>query len=297
MVTTGPAGPQGEVGPQGEAGPAGATGPQGPAGTAGSGTDSQTLTASALSSANTLTLAISDGNTVTLDLSALAGGGSSTDSQTLNASALSAGSTLTLAISDGNTVTLDLSSLAVTADSDNDTKIQVEEASDDDTIRFDTAGIERMVISPSGYVGISKDSGLLAPLSVNVSSTVTEARLLDLISNNHRYLSLLQPNTTLNSDPFTWSTPNAIQWRVDAIDAMIVNASGNVGIGTTSPVQTLTVDGSARITEHFYDSFNAAGTSGQVLSSTGTGTNWIDFSLDKLVDADSDTQIQVQVVG
>ena len=262
--------------------------------TGGTGTDSQTLTASALSANNTMTLAISNGNTITLDFSTL-NAASSTDSQTLRFGSATTTQT-TLDITDGNSLTLQASGslsfnqtgtdtleLVVTQtdatlliDADGNTQVQVEEGSNDDTIRFDTAGLERMVITPTGNVGIGKTTGLSAPLSVNVSSTVTEARLLDLISNDSRNLSLLQPNTAIGSDPFTWATPNAIQWRIDTTDAMIIDASGNVGIGTTSPVQNLTVDGSARITEGLFDSFNQAGKLGQVLSSTATGTNWID---------------------
>ncbi len=40
------------------------------------------------------------------------------------------------------------------ADSDNDTKIQVEESSDEDKIRFDVAGSEAMIIDAAGQVGI-----------------------------------------------------------------------------------------------------------------------------------------------
>ena len=40
------------------------------------------------------------------------------------------------------------------ADSDGDTKIQVEESSDEDKIRFDTGGSQRMVITDAGKVGI-----------------------------------------------------------------------------------------------------------------------------------------------
>ena len=64
-------GPAGPAGPRGPAGAQGLTGPQGPAGVGTSGTDSQTLRVSALSSGNTVTIAISHGNTETLDLSAL----------------------------------------------------------------------------------------------------------------------------------------------------------------------------------------------------------------------------------
>ena len=50
--------------------------------------------------------------------------------------------------------------------------------------------------------------------------------------------------------------------------------SGNLGIGTTYPTRNLHVSGDARITGAIYDSGDMAGTSGQVLTSTGTGTQW-----------------------
>ena len=53
---------------------------------------------------------------------------------------------------------------------------------------------------------------------------------------------------------------------------------GNVGIGTTSPSQKLHVAGNARVTGAYYDSNNLPGTSGQVLSSTATGTDWVSLS-------------------
>ena len=40
-----------------------------------------------------------------------------------------------------------------TQDADGDTKIQVEEGTDDDTIRFDTAGVEMAIVSSGGGVG------------------------------------------------------------------------------------------------------------------------------------------------
>jgi hypothetical protein len=51
-------------------------------------------------------------------------------------------------------------------------------------------------------------------------------------------------------------------------------AAGLVGIGTTVPTQTLHVQGNARITGAFRDSTNSTGTTGQVLQSTETGTQW-----------------------
>ena len=56
-------------------------------------------------------------------------------------------------------------------------------------------------------------------------------------------------------------------------ERMRINFTG-VGIGTTNPSQSLHVQGNARVTGAIYDSTNSPGTSGQVLQSTVTGTQW-----------------------
>ena len=43
-------------------------------------------------------------------------------------------------------------------DADNDTLVQVEEGNDEDMIRFDTAGTQRMIIADDGNVGIGVDA-------------------------------------------------------------------------------------------------------------------------------------------
>jgi hypothetical protein len=58
-------------------------------------------------------------------------------------------------------------------------------------------------------------------------------------------------------------------------EKMRITPTGNVGIGTDAPSQKLHVTGNVRVTGAYYDSNNEAGTSGQVLSSTGTGTDWV----------------------
>ena len=52
----------------------------------------------------------------------------------------------------------------------------------------------------------------------------------------------------------------------------------NLGVGTLSPSQRLHVSGNIRVTGAYYDSSNSAGSSGQVLSSTGSGTDWVSLS-------------------
>jgi hypothetical protein len=49
----------------------------------------------------------------------------------------------------------------------------------------------------------------------------------------------------------------------------------NLGVGTLVPSQRLHVSGNVRVTGAYYDSSNSAGSSGQVLSSTGSGTAWV----------------------
>jgi len=51
--------------------------------------------------------------------------------------------------------------------------------------------------------------------------------------------------------------------------------NGNFGIGLNNPSYTLDVAGSGHLSGAYYDASNASGTSGQVLSSTGTSTKWI----------------------
>jgi len=62
--------------------------------------------------------------------------------------------------------------------------------------------------------------------------------------------------------------------RNDASIAMFSDA-GNVGIGTTTPTSRLTVAGDVYITGALRDSTNSAGTTGYVLQTTGSGTQWV----------------------
>lgn len=57
-------------------------------------------------------------------------------------------------------------------------------------------------------------------------------------------------------------------------ERMRINKSGNVGIATPTPAYPLDVNGSAKFTT-IRDSANSVGTSGQVLSSTGTALSWV----------------------
>jgi hypothetical protein len=62
-------------------------------------------------------------------------------------------------------------------DADDDTKIQIEESADEDKIRFDTAGVERMIINASGNVGI----GITTPAS---TLTIAGSLALNILNIN-----------------------------------------------------------------------------------------------------------------
>jgi len=164
--------------------------------TIGANTDNQTLS---LSSNN---LSISGGNSVSLasysqDLSlsgttlSLSGDASpvdlsaftNTDNQVIDVLSLS-GSTLNASLSgDGvPNVTVSLDPLRRSLiDADGDTKVQVEEAADEDYIRFDTFGTERMVIDNTGNVGI----GTAAPVrKLHIQNNATGVNFSVLLRNS-----------------------------------------------------------------------------------------------------------------
>ncbi len=95
-----------------------------------------------------------------------------------------------------------------------------------------------------------------------------------------------QSNTTGSSNTYvgykadgsaalTNATAIGANTTVTQSNSVVLGNSANVGIGTSAPNQKLHVSGSARITGAIYDSNNNPGTSGQFLSSTVTGTDWI----------------------
>jgi hypothetical protein len=58
-------------------------------------------------------------------------------------------------------------------------------------------------------------------------------------------------------------------------EILCTTGDGYTGVGTSSPTQKLHVSGNARLTGAFYDGTNSAGSSGNILSSTGSATQWV----------------------
>ncbi len=80
-------------------------------------------------------------------------------------------------------------------------------------------------------------------------------------------------NEIVIGDSAVGNGSNSVTLGNDSITKTILK--GNIGLGTTTPTEKLTVAGNLRLTGALKDSANAAGTAGQVLTSTGTGTEWV----------------------
>jgi hypothetical protein len=145
------------------------------------------------------------------------------------------GTTLTFSEAPANTVSIEVVSVAVgqinsaiqLSDADGDTLVQVEESADEDKIRFDTAGTERMIISGSN-VGIGASSPNY-PLTIHNSGDGIKFEISDLVDANYRIQ--VSGNDILTGP----STASDLIFQTGNSERMRIDSSGNVGIGITSP--------------------------------------------------------------
>jgi len=129
-----------------------------------------------------------------------------------------------------------------------------------------SGGNSTMFLNPSGNVGIGTTSPIV-PLHV-IGDTVIEdtSAVLTLKSTQVGSTSSIQFESLSNAAIIGGGTADYLSFMTASNHRMRILANGRVGIGTTSPTQSLHVNGSVRITGVIYDSSNSAGTAGQVLS-------------------------------
>ncbi|MCF8256716.1 MAG: tail fiber domain-containing protein [Flavobacteriales bacterium] len=188
---------------------------------------------------------------------------------------------------------LQADTLSIIADADGNTKIQVEESSNEDKIRFDTFGAERMVIDNAGNVGIGTaspskklhvlgDSKLQGDLSVLGNASLSNNNLSFTDPQNSNAVLIVSGNDAVGGSTGLYVRPVASPSGVSVFSvlnqssqAMLqVKDNGNVGIGTTTPTQgKLVVNGTGSSGSYSYGYLNSSG-------STGTaGPNTVDYSI------------------
>lgn len=133
-------------------------------------------------------------------------------------------------------------------DLDEDTKIQVEESSDEDKIRFDTAGSERMIIDASGNVGIGTTTpGQALDVRGRIVANYTDNAFPLSVQSGQSTSGIILADAGTTSNVVLRSKGDDFQIRTNASDRVTVDSSGNVGIGTTTPAYKLDVAGDIHI--------------------------------------------------
>ena len=141
-------------------------------------------------------------------------------------------------------------------------------------------GSEAMRIDSSGNVGIGTTSPANGKLQIDSNGTSNQISIETGTSGDGRlHIGHFSNGAFIGTYGDDGGVGDVIRFGTHSGDErMRIDSSGNVGIGTTSPGQKLHVTGNARVTGAYYDSNNLPGTSGQVLSSTATGTDWVSLS-------------------
>ena len=156
------------------------------------------------------------------------------------------------------------------ADADNNTKIQVEESADENKIRFDTAGSERMIIDATGNVGIGTSSidekfqveggnikieaGAVSTnrglIIANTGVTGNQTILEQYADGNPRArLHTTERRLVIEAGSGgSTGTNEKLEFWTNASRAMTIDTSQNVGIGTASPDAKLRIDQDAAAT-------------------------------------------------
>ncbi|WOO43176.1 hypothetical protein [Rubellicoccus peritrichatus] len=118
---------------------------------------------------------------------------------------------------------------------------------------------------------------------VNGFNQLEELYSIDVDGNNIYVASFSETNPTVT----------IIEQTFDTITVDLI-AQNRIGIGTSEPSAELHVAGDAFVTGSLLDSSQQAGTTGQILTTTGSGTEWTTLNVN---DADSDPTNELQTLS
>jgi hypothetical protein len=143
-----------------------------------------------------------------------------------------------------------------------------------------TSGQNVLIGRDAGYLVTSGATNTMLGWQAGYNTTVgadnafvgRRAGFSNTTGSNNTYVG---PNSG-GSPTLTNATAIGSGAQVTLSNSLVLGNNANVGIGTSAPSARLHVVGNARITGALHDSSDDAGTAGQILSSTATGTNWID---------------------
>ena len=111
-------------------------------------------------------------------------------------------------------------------DKDGDTKIQVEESDDEDAIRFDTAGVERMIIDANGDLDVKND------LQVSGSTSFEDYVILSVTADN--------TDIQTGTGQITFRVPFAMElYQVPRASLSTASSSGAVTVDINSGGSTI----------------------------------------------------------
>lgn len=209
-------------------------------------TDDQKLDVASLSGTN-LQLSLTDDSEATksIDLSSI-----NTDNQLVDVFSLS-GTTLQLSLeNDGKaTETVDLSPLqniSLIRDADNNTKIQVEESTNDNTIRFDLDGTEYFRMKAGRLDVINTGSSVFFGESAGISDDLTDNRNVYIGLGTGKSGTTANNNVGLGYSALTKITSGNENTAIGSeAQASVTNGFRNVGVGFEA--QNLLVGGSNNV--------------------------------------------------
>jgi hypothetical protein len=200
---------------------------------------SGTLTAPAITSPSATALSIKSAGTtaMTIDTSQNVGIGTSSPNWRLQLNVTPASAANYFQITNGSTGTGAGDGMLVGVDSSNDAIVWMQESAN---LKFSTSNTERMRIDTSGNVGIGT-STITAKLQIKGASGGATSFKLENSDSSRIYGIVNGLNTGIDGlftiYDYTASAPR-----------LVIDSSGNVGIGTSTPTALLTVAGTASFT-------------------------------------------------